>query len=145
MKSHAKWEIAGIVLFVSAIALARSYLPNRIEVGEAILAGAATLLVQGLIRDLVRLRASRAAAKAGTPRITCVCAESTLGVTAILAGILLVFAMSPMVVRVPAFAWPVCVGLVLVFGFSTRHLVLDWRERRFRWEPNHDGTVAWKK
>lgn len=145
VNSHAKWEIVGIGSVVAVTALARHSLPARIEVGEAVLGMAALLLVQGLVRDLVRLRGARAAAKSGAPRITCVCAESTIGATAILAGVLIVFAMTPVSLRVPSFAWPIGVGLVMVFGFSTRHLVLDWRERRLRWEPNHGGIVAWKK
>lgn len=143
--SFATWEKVAIAVLVGGVALVRARLPVKIELGEAVLASAALLLVQGLIRDLVRLRMARAQAKHSAPRVTCVCAESTLGASAIVIGMLLVFALSPVVLRVPPIAWPIAVGLVSVFGFATRHLVLDWRTRRLRWEPDHTGVVVWKK
>ncbi len=145
VKSHARWEIVGILGVVGAVVLARSRLPARAEVGELVLGVAALLLTQGLIRDLVRLRAARALAREGAPKITCVCVESTLGLTAILAGTLLVFAMSPMALRVPTLAWPSGVAFVMGFGFVTRHLVFDWRALSLRWEPDHAGVVVWRK
>jgi hypothetical protein len=59
--------------------------------------------------------------------------------------VLVVFAMSPVVIHVPPFAWPALAAFVTCFGFVTRHLVLDWRAWRLRWEPHHEGIVVWKK
>ena len=145
VKSHARLEILGIALFVGVIALVRAKLPSRVEVGDGALGVAALLLAQGLVRDVVKLRAARVAARGGQgPRITCVCAESTLGVAGILAGAWLAFALSPVVVRVPPLAWPALAAFVTSFGFVTRHLVFDWRAGRLRWEADHDGVVVWK-
>ena len=51
----------------------------------------------------------------------------------IVIGTLIVFGTSPIVFQLPRFAWPLGLGLVMVFGFATRHLVLDWGTRRLRW------------
>ncbi len=86
----------------------------------------------------------RARVEGEAPRVTCVCAESTLGVSAIVGGIFLVFGTSPLVLPVPSLGWPMAVGVVALFGFATRHLVFDWRARRLRWEPDHAGVVVWR-
>jgi len=145
MGSADKVELALIVVVVGAVAGLRSYLPTRLELGDGVLFAAALLLVQGLVRDLARLRAARRLAAANPRKVTCMCAESTIGATAIFAGLILVFLATPVVLRLPSFAWPAGVASVMVFGFLTRSLVLDWRERRFRWEPDHNVNVAWRK
>lgn len=141
----ATWEKVCIGAFIVALTLARGRLPAKIELGDAVLLAAGLLLVQGLVRDLLRIRAARRSRNAQTHRVTCVCAESTLGVSLIATGALLVFVASPVMLHVPPFGWPVAAALVTSFGFATRHLVIDWRARRFRWEPNHAGVVTWKK
>ena len=142
--SLAGWEKVGIAILVACFALIRGQLPAKIELGEAVLAAAGLLLVQGLLRDLLALRIARAKTKEPATRVTCVCVESTLGLSLIVAGALLVFGTSPVVLRIPAIGWPITAGLVAVFGFATRHLVVDWRTRRLRWEPDHLGVVVWK-
>jgi hypothetical protein len=118
------------------------------------LGAAALLLGQGLVRDLLRLRAARAAraaraeaAEAAGPvrTVTCVCAESTIGVVAILVGLSLVISASAVVLRVPHFGWCAGVGGVLLFGFLVRNVVFDWRALRLRIERDHAALVVWKK
>jgi hypothetical protein len=145
MSPAEKVEVAGIVVVVGVIAALRTHLPARIELGDVVLGAAALLLVQGLVRDLARLRAARRLAAQSPRKVTCMCAESTIGATAIFAGLILVFVATPVVLRPPAFVWPVAVAAVMVFGFLTRSLVLDWREKRFRWETDHNVNVAWRK
>ena len=142
MLRAAKWEIVGIAVAIGALGAIRTKLPVKIEVGEAVLLAAALLLAQGLIRDLFRVALARrpTGEETAAPRITCMCAESTLGVGGILVGVLLVFAVSPHVVATKPWAWPPAFACVTIFGFATRHLVIDWRARRLRWEPNHDGV-----
>ena len=145
MSPAEKIEVGAIVVIVGVVAGIRSQLPARLELGDAVLFAAALLLVQGLIRDLARVRAARRLAAQSPRKVTCMCAESTIGATAIFAGLILVFLLTPVILRPPAFAWPISFAAVTLFGFATRHLVLDWRERRFRWEPDHNVTVAWRK
>ncbi len=137
-------EPFAIGVFVTVVALSRAKLPAHIELGEALLLGAAVLLAQGLVRDLVRWRRTRTTGPSPARRITCVCTESSIGATAILAGILVLFGTTPTVVHVPSMAWPIAAAAITVFGFTTRHLVFDWRTRRVRWEPAHDGIVVWR-
>ena len=73
------------------------------------------------------------------------CAESTVGVVAILIGMGLVFSASPVVLRVPRFGWCAGVGGVLLFGFLVRSVVFDWRALRLRIESDHAAIVVWKK
>ena len=145
MKKSDLLELFAVAVVTGGVAAARGLLPTRIELGNVVLGAAALLLFQGLIRDLVRVRAARRAAAASTRTVTCMCAESTIGVTVILVGLVLVFATSPVVLRLPRYGWPGGVAAVMLFGFAIRNLVLDWRERRFRFESDHAVIVAWKK
>lgn len=139
----ARWEKVSIVAVVALSAAGREMLPSRVQLGEVALLAAVVLLVQGLVRDLVRLRARRAAAETGH-RVTCVCTESTLGVGLIVIGTILLFGASSIAFRVPPIAWPIATAAITSFGFATRHLVLDWKTRSLRWEPDHNGVVVWK-
>jgi hypothetical protein len=145
MRTADKGELVAIVVVVGLVAAARGWLPVRVEIGNVVLGAAALLLFHGLLRDLVRVRAARRAAAASARTVTCVCAESTIGLGVIVAGLVMVFGFTPIVVHVPAYAWPLGVLAVMSFGFLTRNLVLDWRERRLRWESDHSVAVAWKK
>jgi len=135
-------EASALVLVVMALGLVRHRLPRHVEVGEAILFAAAFLLTQGLVRDLFRLRSARAKAKSGATRVTCVCAESTIGLGSIVIGALLVFAPNVFVVRVPAIAWPIAAAIVGMIGLSLRSLVFDWKTRRVRIERDHATVVV---
>jgi hypothetical protein len=141
-------EVVGLGIATGVVGAFGALLPARIELGSAVLGAAALLLGQGLVRDLLRLRAARAArveAPGPSRTVTCVCAESTIGVVAILVGLCLVFAASPLVLRVPRFGWCAGVGAVLFFGFLVRNVVFDWRELRLRFESDHTAPVVWKK
>ena len=77
-------------------------------------------------------------------RVTCFCVESTVGLTAIAVGCALTFGWTPIRLHAPAIAWPIGVGAVLLFGTGVRNTVFDWRQRRLRFEPDHDARVVWK-
>ena len=101
-------EIAGLTLVTALVALFSGRLPRRVDLGDVMLLGAAFLLVQG--RAPSRRRALDAGAvgrrSRGAPaRTSRACAESTLGISAIVAGSVLLFAWTP--IRLPAsrIAW----------------------------------------
>ena len=79
MSPAEKVEVGGIAIFVGVMAALRAHLPARLELGDAVLGAAALLLVQGLVRDLARLRAARRLAGQSPRKVTCMCAESTCG------------------------------------------------------------------
>jgi hypothetical protein len=138
-----KTEMALVALATALTAVLSARLPHRLELGEVLLDGAAFLLVQGLFRDLARLRRARREPSAGPPKqITCACVESTVGLGAIAAGAFLVFAWSPVVFHPRPFVWPLGVAAVGAFGFVVRDAVIDWKERRVRRERDHGGSLS---
>jgi hypothetical protein len=150
-------EVALIALVTTLTAVtvtSWASLPRHIELGEALLAGAAGLLFQGLVRDIGRWRRMQPPRHApldergldvvAPRRITCACLESTLGLGAITAGAVLLFAWTPVVLHPVRAAWPIGVGLVGTFGFLTREVVLDWKQLRIRRETDHGAAVTWR-
>jgi hypothetical protein len=132
--------VAAVSIGVAAFA---AHLPRRVALGDLLLAGAALLLVQGLVRDVARLVAtardqSSSHREPGARRSArCTCVESGIGVFAIVAGAVLVFAGSSMRFAMPAFAWPALTGGVTLIGWLVRDVVFDLRVRRFRLERDH--------
>ena len=131
-------DSAAIVL----VAALSPRLPRSLAVGDLVLAGAVVLLLQGLVRDL--RRAASAPRAASTRAVTCVCVESTVGVTAIVAGLLLTLGWHAGSVRLVPAAWPIGFGAVVLFGTAVRDRVLDWRAIRLRHEPDHSARVTWR-
>ena len=141
-----KGEIGALFLVTLVVGLlaasSSSLLPRRIAVADVLLGGAAFLLVQGLVRDIGRLRRERAAARATAspsplPPLRCVCLESTLGVGAIVAGSVLLFAWTPLVLTADRVAWPFAVAGIGAFGFLTKDVVFDWKARALRRDTRH--------
>lgn len=140
MKPAEKLEVAALAA-VAGWALFAPF-PPRVALADLLLGGAAFLLLQGLLRDLWRLRSERGAASAVVRApLRCVCLESTVGVGAIVSGCLLLFGWAPIVLDVSRFTWPAGIAALGAFGFLTRNLVLDWTTRRLRRDPHH-GTGA---
>jgi hypothetical protein len=127
------------ILVVAALA---PELPRSLAVGDLVLAGAVVLLLQGLVRDLWRTATARK--EASTREISCVCVESTVGLTAIVAGLLLTLAWRAGSVRLPLAALPMGFAAVLIFGTAVRNIVFDWRALRLRREADHGARVTWR-
>jgi hypothetical protein len=127
------------VLVVAALS---PELPRSLPIGDLVLGGAVVLLLQGLVRDLWR---KATAPKGGSTReISCVCVESTVGLTAIVAGLLLTLAWRAGSVLLPPAALPIGFAAVLLFGTAVREVVFDWRALRLRREPDHGARVTWR-
>jgi hypothetical protein len=138
MTSAEKRELAALAVVTAAAGALSASLPRRVALADVLLVGAAFLLVQGLVRDVGRLRRERAeAAAALAPPLRCVCVESTLGVGAIVAGSALLFAWTPIVFAVARVAWPLAVAGLGGFGFLTKDFVFDWRTRALTRDPTH--------
>jgi hypothetical protein len=129
-------EVASLGMLTLATAAAARALPHRVALADVLLGGAAFLLIQGLLRDLERLARARREG-AGRPAVQCMCIESTLGVSAIIAGTVLLFAWTPIVLAASRAAWPLGVATLGAFGFVTRNAVFDWRSGRLRIDPTH--------
>ena len=133
------------MLFAAGVAAIAVRLPHRVALGDLLLAGAAVLLLQGLARDLARIRAASRALRvlplgaAPLPHraARCTCVESGIGVFGIVAGAVLLFAGSSIRFTMPPCAWPALAAGVTLFGWLVRDIVFDARVRRFRVERDH--------
>lgn len=115
--------------------------------GTLLCYSAALLLGQGLIRDIaliIRRRAKGESTKPGT-RITCLCAESSLGLLAIASGILLLLIGAPWRLSLPAWGSGALVAAVLALGFLIKDSVIKWTGRGLRLEhdPEHANIIVW--
>ena len=135
----------GVFVIVVGAAVIAARLPHRVSLGDLLLAGAAVLLLQGLVRDLARIRAAARALRvlpegaAPLPHraARCTCVESGIGVVGIVAGAVLLFSGSSIRFTMPPFAWPALAAGVTLFGWLVRDIVFDARLRRFRVERDH--------
>ena len=141
----ARVELAVIAVGAILVGLAAPLFARRVALADLVLAGAALILVQGLARDVARLRAARREAIARrvatdpAPRraALCTCVESGLGVSAVVAGAVLVFAGSAQRFTVPSLAWPALFASITLLGWVVRDVVFDARRRRLRVERDH--------
>jgi hypothetical protein len=143
MTTAARREVVALAVVTAAAGALSASFPRLVALADLLLWGAVFLLLQGLVRDLGRLRRERTmAAMALRLPVHCVCVESTLGVGAIVAGSLLLLAWTPIVLAVSRIVWPAAIAGLGAFGFLTRHLVFDWKARRLRRDPEQPGPVG---
>ena len=139
-------ELALIPLAAAAAWGMAARLPDAPGLGDLLLAGAVLLLLQGLLRDLWLLWRRRALAAAAQPRrMPCLCLESALGATGVLAG--LVFLGSGLAWRMamPDWGWSLLVAVVLALGFAIKDLVIALRPLRLVRDPDHLNIVlGWR-
>lgn len=146
--TRAEWlELALVPSVGMAVWLLGERLPASPRLGALLLVAACLLLLQGLVRDLYLLSRQRRQPPAVSARAAlCLCAESTLGVLGVVAGLVLLG--SPLRVVVPLD--PLLAGAmattVLAVGFAIRNLVVDIRPLRIRHEPDHlNLIVGWPR
>lgn len=142
-----KWELGTIP---AATALAAWLAPRpglRLELGELVAGGALLILLQGFCRDLWLLREARrhqAAVPARAAR--CMCIESALGLTGVVAGIGLVGLGLDRSVFVNAAGLAAGVGTALISGYLLKDVVFEWAPWRIYREKNHAQVIwRWRK
>lgn len=138
MPPRTRTELGLIAAAAACLLLARSFLPRTAAVSDLFLLGAVVLLVQGLVRDLVRVVRARGGAPS---KVTCVCIESTLGLVAIAVGAVLSLAFPPIALTMTPLTWTIAFTGVALFGFATSDVVIDWQLRTLRREANHAAIV----
>ena len=138
----------GLIPVVGVVAwLFAGRLPATIGIGSLLLAASVLLLFQGLIRDLWLLFKRRRESQTG-PRqqALCMCVESTVGVTGVVAGIILVGAASDKTLVMGQALWAALAVVVLAVGFAIKDFVFEWRPFRIRRDKDHVNLVfSWKK
>ncbi|MEO6992193.1 MAG: hypothetical protein ABI273_01070, partial [Lacunisphaera sp.] len=122
-----KVELSAIPL---ALVLALFLVPPSgatIELGELIAGAALLLLLQGFFRDLWLLRqARRSPALTPARSARCMCVESTVGLTGVIAGIaLLGFGLTKRIHLTPI-GLPLGIASILVVGFLLKDFVFEW-------------------
>jgi sterol desaturase/sphingolipid hydroxylase (fatty acid hydroxylase superfamily) len=122
-------------------------LPNSLNIGLLLLGVSALLLLQGLIRDL-RLLAN----KRGNPqpdlqrKIRCMCAESTIGTTGIIAGAAILGVGIDYSIGLSQFGWCIIFIVVMTIGFLIKDYVIEWNPFHLRKDKDHINIVfTWKK
>ena len=122
-------------------------LPDQISIGSLLLAASVLLLLQGLLRDLWILAQRREHSPSG-PRTEalCMCVESTVGVTGVVAGLILVGAAADKTLVMSQGLWATLAMVVLAVGFAIKDFVFEWRPFRIRRDKDHVNLVfSWKK
>ena len=146
MTNGERIELVLISLAATAAWTLAERLPAAPGLGTLLLAGAVLLLLQGLLRDLWLLWRRRTRPPTGQPRrMACLCLESTLGSTGVLAGLVVLGSGLPWRLALPAWGWGLLVGGVLALGFAIKDLVIALRPLRLVRDPDHlNIVVGWR-
>ncbi len=117
------------------------------DLGELLAGGALLILVQGFFRDLWVLREARRKASATPAReAQCMCVESALGMTGVVAGVGLVGLGLTAPVSVSATGLAAAVGATMVAGFLLKDFVFEWSPWKIYREKDHAQVIfRWRK
>ncbi|HTD29321.1 MAG TPA: hypothetical protein VK660_08030 [Xanthomonadaceae bacterium] len=142
-----KIELALIPMVSLAFSLLAPVLPRQIALGSLLLFGFAMLLTQSLLRDLWLLASipHEATQEPGTAA-QCMCVESAVGATGVLAGIVVLGAGIGHPVVMQGWEWALCILVVGFLGYSIKDFVFEWNPWSVRREKNHRNIIVrWKK
>jgi hypothetical protein len=147
MTKTEKIELALIPVLGIGIWLMAPLLPDRIGVGKLLLWSSALLLLQSLIRDLWLLARHKSYLEPESlKKARCMCVESTLGATGIVAGIIILGSGVDRLVTMNGWRWLLLVMLVMATGFLIKDFVVEWGPLRFRRDKNHMNIVfTWNR
>jgi hypothetical protein len=101
------------------------------------------LLGQGFVRDVITLmRRNAVTDRPKQVEAQCICAESTIGLAGVLAGILLTVTMADARVSLPLATWPTMASAIWLLGTAMKNLVFQWRPFAVRRIANHGSIVV---
>jgi hypothetical protein len=142
MTTAEKIEVTLIPLAGVAILLMGEWLPTAIGIGSLLLASSVLLLFQGLLRDLWLLFKRKRDTQSGKRQeILCMCVESTIGVTGVVAGLVIFGSAINRPVLMSPWIWILLVVAVLTIGFAIKDFIFEWRPFRIRRDKNHLNIV----
>ena len=146
MTTAEKVELTLIPLVGVAIWLMGEWLPTNIGIGSLLLASSVLLLFQGLIRDLWLLSKRNWGVQSGARQeALCMCVESTVGVTGVTAGLIILGTAIDWQLPMSVWIWSGLAVAVLTIGFSVKDFVFEWRPFRIRRDKDHVNIVfSWK-
>ena len=142
MTKAEKIEVALIPLVGIAGWLMATRLPDHIGIGAMLLGSSGLLLFQGLIRDLWLISRRNRQAQDGSHRqALCMCVESTVGVTGVAAGLVILGRAIDLQLTVDHWVWSALAVTVMVLGYAIKDLVFEWRPFRMRRDKDHVNIV----
>ena len=147
MTTAERIELALIPLVGVAVWWISERLPAQIGIGSLLLAASVLLLLQGLVRDLWLLFKRRQDSHAGPGQeALCMCVESTVGVTGVVAGLIVLGSAADSTVFVSRTLWSILAVAVMIIGFAIKDFVFEWRPFRIRRDKDHVNLVfSWKR
>ena len=147
MTTAERIELALIPLVGVAVWLIAARLPAQIGIGSLLLAASVLLLLQGLIRDLWLLFKRRQESQTGLRQeALCMCVESTVGVTGVVAGLIVLGSAADSTLFVGRPLWSILAVAVLIIGFAIKDFVFEWRPFRIRRDKDHVNLIfSWKR
>ncbi len=147
MTSAEKIELALIPVLAGVVVLLADHLPPVVGLGNLFLTTSALLLFQGLIRDLwLLVKAKREPKPDAIQKIRCMCVESTLGMSGIVVGIVLLGAGLNLPAMMANWNWCLLVALTMTIGFAMKDYVVEWMPFRLRKDADHMNIVfTWKR
>ncbi|HEY4247565.1 MAG TPA: hypothetical protein VGM64_11950 [Lacunisphaera sp.] len=142
-----KFELIAIPVVVVSTAILIPQSGTTFEIGELITGGALLLLLQGFFRDLWLLRQSRRSPSSTPTRSArCMCVESTVGLTGVIAGIALVGFGLTRPIHLSVIALVFAIASILVVGFLLKDFVFEWSPWKIHREKDHSQVIfRWRK
>ena len=142
LSTAGKFELGAIPVVTALVGWLGPRPGTMLELGELVAGSALLILLQGFCRDLWLLREARRRKSTAAPRAArCMCVESALGLTGIVAGIGLVGFGLARPVFMSATGLAAGVGTVMVAGFLLRDFVFEWSPWKIYREKDHAQVI----
>ena len=147
MMTRAEWIEAIIAGTVALTAwFAWPFIPSPTPIWQIVLGVSSLLLLQSLIRDVTILLRTRPSVSHEPRReAQCFCLESTVGLTGIITGAILVGLGSSTHVTIGRCGFTLAVAGTMTLGLLIKDLVITWNPLGLRREKDHlNLIVRWK-
>ena len=142
-----KVELAAIPLGTALVWWLAPHPGFTAELGTLVAGGALAILLQGFLRDLWLLREARRQAPATPVRAArCMCVESALGLTGVVAGVALTGIGLTRTCFLSPTGLTAAVAAAFVVGFILKDFVFEWSPWKIYREKNHAQVIVrWGK
>ena len=121
--------------------------PAQVSIGALVLGASVLLLLQGLVRDLWLISQRNRHSQTGAPQeALCMCVESTVGVTGVLAGLIILGSTIDSRLSVSPLLISLLTTGILIIGFAIKDFIFELRPFRIRRDKDHLNIVfRWKR
>jgi hypothetical protein len=128
---------------VGLVALTARAFPETMELGSLLAVAALALLGQGLLRDLWLLaQPRRRASNEPALEVSCLCMESTLGLSVVVVGVVLTATGISLPVHLPGWVWPLVAAVVWFGGYTINDVVIHWSPWKLRRVKDHGSLIV---